>query len=151
MILTAAGDEYRPSAEPTTILTADGEAYEPPKILAKDEFEVIEKALGINKRTRKPTRNAYRCGKLPDTVTTDAEGTETRHTHPLAQLLNEMAEKGYVRLYIEAKGLSKKATAKIKMGDLTAGRLVAVVQKRGLDAFVATIRKAQAEMEGRQE
>lgn len=144
MILQANGDEYRPQAAPTTILDADGKAYEPPDVLAKDEFEIMLKAFGINRRTGKATRNIFRAGKLPDIITHDAQGEEVRHTHPMAQLLNEMSAQGLVQLGIEPRGLSKKTLKRMQEGDLRGGRLVAVVTKRGMRAFDETVRQARA-------
>lgn len=133
MILTASGDEYRPQAAPTTILDADGKAYEPPDVLAKDEFEIIRKAFGLNRRNQTTiTRRVLRVGK-PDEAT--------------AALLNLMAEQGLVKLYIDAKGLSKKAALRVKNGDLSAGKLIVEVTQRGANAFFETVRQARAAQE----
>lgn len=133
MILTANGDEYRPQAPPTTILDADGKAYEPPDVLAKDEFEIIRKAFGLNRRNQTTiTRRVLRVGK-PD--------------EPTAALLNLMAEQGLVKLYIDAKGLSKKNMLKVKNGDLSAGKLIVEVTQRGANAFFETVRQARAAQE----
>ena len=148
MILTASGDEYRPQAAPTTILDADGKAYEPPDVLAKDEFEIIRKAFGLNRRNQTTiTRRVLRLGKLSDTVIIDEEGNEQRYPHRVAALINAMAEQGLVKLFIDAKGLSKKNMAKVKNGDLSAGKLIVEVTQRGANAFFETVRQARAAQE----
>lgn len=119
------------------VLTADGEAYNPPEALARDEFRIVEKALGMNKRTGKAERNCYRAGK-PNAAT--------------AALLNSMKANGLVNLYIESAGLSKKdrltIAEDVREGRVPSrGKLIAVVTRKGLACFVESVRQAKAQME----
>lgn len=136
LIVNANGERFE-AVPQGAVLTADGDAYNPPEALARDEFRIVEKALGMNKRTGQAERNCYRAG---------------RPNPAMAALLNGMKSRGYVNLYIESSGLSKKdrltIAEDVREGRFPSrGKLIAVVTRKGLACFVESVRQAKAQME----
>lgn len=89
-------------------------------LLTQAEGHVIERALGLNRRSRKPTRNRYVAGKHP------ANGP----------VLKEMAEKGLVTLEIDH---GRNVLRHKRLSKHLKGELVARVTKDGIAAYLETI------------
>lgn len=113
------------------ILQADGTPFQPPEILSPEEVLVIHKTLGMTERNDwKPIRKEFRWGVIPP-------------DSPNSIRLNDMQRRGLLRLIIDGKQLSRKDFARFKAGDFSKAALVSQVTRKGIDAYIATLRDVQ--------
>lgn len=116
---------------PSMILQADGTPFTPPEILSPEEVLVIQKTFGMTARNDwKPIRKEFRWGVLPA-------------DSPTSLRLNEMQRRGLLRLIIDGKQLSRKDFARFKAGDYSRAALVSQVTKKGVEAYIATLKEFQ--------
>ena len=114
------------------ILKPDGSAYQPPEILTREEMYYLERALGLNKRgSGKLTRNEFRIG---------------RPTQEQLVFFRGMMARNIIALYVDGRGMGKKAVRALKEGDLTKGVVCLRVTDYGGKCFMATVRDSEAKM-----
>lgn len=125
------------------IVTASGEAYNPPLILNEEEFDLVLRCFGMNRRRAVRTRNRWIVGTvkslMPDAKKDDLGKVIEEIPHPKCELVNSMAKQGIIAMYLDAIRVKKAGSWN---GDLSKVDLAVSVTQFGGRCFEATIKAA---------